>query len=107
MIHGVADGRLKKSVINMLENNMTDDIKWQDRLTVAAIAVVALAAIIAILGTSKKEIVTAAIEEIDVDDIIIFEELMELPEIETKEALLPEILPPLYQEPLPPLQGEV
>ena len=86
---------------------MTDDIKWQDRLTVAAMAVVVVAAIIAILGTSKKEIVTAAIEEIDVDDIIIIDEMMELPEIETKEALLPEILPPLYEEALPPLQGEV
>jgi len=91
----------------MLENNMTDDIKWQDRLTVAAMAVVVLAAIIAILGTGKKEIVTAGIEELDVDDIIIIDEIMELPQIETKEALLPEILPPLFDEPLPPLQGEV
>ena len=38
---------------------------------------------------------------------IIMEDPLPLPEIDTKEALLPEILPPLYEEPLPPLQGEV
>ena len=43
---------------------------------------------------------------LDVDDIIITEK-GPLPEVEVKEAVLPEILPPLYEPALPPLQGEV
>jgi len=85
---------------------MTEDIKWQDRLTVAAMAVVVLAAIIAILGTSKKEVVTNDIEVFDIESVIL-DDSAPLPEISVKEALLPEILPPLYEAPLPPLQGEV
>jgi hypothetical protein len=83
------------------------DIGWKDRMWATVILVVFISFFIALFGSAKKEIVTAAIEEIDVDDIIIIDEIMELPEIETQEALLPEILPPLYEEPLPPLQGEV
>lgn len=83
----------------------------KDKLSAAAAVVIALALVIALLGSWKKDIhhaaMEAALEEIDIDDIIIFEEVMELPEIEAQEALLPEILPPLYEEPLPPLQGEV
>ena len=90
-----------------MTNFSTDDVKWQDRFTVAVMAVVAVAAILAILGTGKKEIVTAAIEEIDVDDIIIIEDTAPLPEITYEAETLPEILPPLFDEPLPPLQGEV
>ena len=90
-----------------MTNYSTDDIKWQDRFTVAVMAAVAIAAILAILGTGKKEIVTAAIEEIDVDDIIIIEDTAPLPEITYEAETLPEILPPLFDEPLPPLQGEV
>ena len=87
--------------------NEREETRWQDRMTMFAIAIVILATAAAMIGSGKKEIVTAAIEELDVDDIIIIDEIMELPEIETKEALLPEILPPLFDEPLPPLQGEV
>lgn len=85
---------------------MIEDIKWQDRLTVAAMAVVVLAAVIAILGTSKKEVVTNDIEVFDIESVIL-DDSSPLPEISVQEALLPEILPPLYEAPLPPLQGEV
>ena len=83
-----------------------DDIKWQDRFTVAVMAAVAIAAILAILGTGKKEVVTNDIEVFDVEDLII-QEQAPLPEITFEAETLPEILPPLFDEPLPPLQGEV
>ena len=79
----------------------------KEKLSAAAAVVIAFALVIAMLGSWKKDIDHVAIEELDIDDIIIHDEMMELPEIETKEALLPEILPPLFEEPLPPLQGEV
>jgi len=82
------------------------DIKWQDRLTVVVMAVVAIAAVLAILSTGKKEGVTNDIEVFDVDSLLI-EESGPLPEIVFEESVLPEILPPLYEAPLPPLQGEV
>ena len=82
------------------------EIKWQDRLTVAVMAVVAMAAILAILGTGKKEVITNDIEVFDVEDLII-QEHAPLPEITFEAETLPEILPPLFDEPLPPLQGEV
>lgn len=82
------------------------DIKWQDRLTVAVMAAVAIAAILAILGTGKKEVITNDIEVFDVEDLII-QEHAPLPEITFEAETLPEILPPLFDEPLPPLQGEV
>jgi len=89
-----------------MTNYSTDDIKWQDRFTVAVMAVVAVAAILAILGTGKKEVVTNDIEVFDVEDLII-QEHTPLPEITFEAETLPEILPPLFEEPLPPLQGEV
>ena len=88
---------------------MTDydecDIKWQDRLTMALIAVVLLAAASAIIGMSKKEVVND-IEVFDVEELVILESAP-LPLIEFEAETLPEILPPLFDEPLPPLQGEV
>ena len=83
-----------------------DDVKFQDRLTMGLMAVVLLAAVAAIIGSGKKEIVTNDIEVFDIDSIMI-EESEALPEIVFEEAVLPEILPPLYEESLPPLQGEV
>lgn len=79
----------------------------KEKLSAAAAVVIAFALVIAMLGSWNKDIDHVAIEELDIEDIIIHDEMMELPEIETKEALLPEILPPLFEEPLPPLQGEV
>ena len=89
-----------------MTNYSTDDIKWQDRFTVAVMAIVAVAAILAILGTGKKEVVTNDIEVFDVEDLII-QEVEPLPEITFEAETLPEILPPLFEEALPPLQGEV
>jgi len=83
------------------------DIKWQDRLTMAAIAVVLLATVVAMLGMSgKKEVATNDIEVFDVEELII-QEKSPLPEVSFEAETLPEILPPLFDEPLPPLQGEV
>ena len=83
-----------------------DDVKFQDRLTMGLMAVVLLAAVAAIIGSGKKEMVTNDIEVFDIDSIMI-EESEALPDIVFEEAVLPEILPPLYEEALPPLQGEV
>ena len=83
-----------------------DEIRFQDRLTAFFIVAVLVAAIVASLGSWKKDRTVNEIVEFDVESIII-EDSMPLPEIETREALLPEILPPLYEPPLPPLQGEV
>jgi len=93
------------------------DIKWQDRLTMALLAVVVLAAAAAMIGMAgKKEGIITDIETFDVDDLIIIDseplpssefDYKELPEIEAEAEVLPEILPPLFDEPLPPLQGEV
>ena len=109
MIHGVVDVRLKRSAINTLESNMNycknDDMKWQDRMTMFAMAIVLLAAAAAIIGSGKKEVAND-IEVFDIDSIIV-DESGPLPEIVFEEAVLPEILPPLFDEPLPPLQGEV
>lgn len=64
-------------------------------------------AIIAIIGTSKRSIeVTDEIEVFDVEELY-FDDGIPLPEIAAEVQILPEILPPLYEEPLPPLQGEV
>lgn len=105
MTKGIADGLQKRSAINTLEIDMIDkddcDIVWQDRLTMFAIAVVLLATAAAIIGSSKKDKAVLTDYTIDV------EYTDPLPEIEFKEEILPEILPPLYEEPLPPLQGEV
>lgn len=79
----------------MMDNDC--DIKWQDRLTMAFIAVVLLAALAAMIGMSKKE---------EIAELVILESAP-LPIIEFEESELPEILPPLFDEPLPPLQGEV
>lgn len=71
------------------------------------IVVFCFAAIFAILGTAKKSIeVTDEIEVFDVEELYI-EDSEPLPEITIEVEVLPEILPPLYEEPLPPLQGEV
>ena len=83
-----------------------DNIKWQDRMTMFAIAIVILAAAAAIIGSGKKEIATNDIEVFDIDSVIV-DESGPLPEIVFEDAVLPEILPPLFDEPLPPLQGEV
>ena len=83
-----------------------DEIRFQDRLTAFFIVAVLVAAIVASLGSWKKDRTVNEIVEFDVESIIV-EDSMPLPEIETREALLPEILPPLYEPPLPPLQGEV
>ena len=83
-----------------------DDMKWQDRMTMFAMAIVLLASAAAFIGMAKKEIVTNDIVEFDVESILI-DDPIPLPEIDAQEAALPEILPPLFNEPLPPLQGEV
>jgi len=83
-----------------------DEIRFQDRLTALLIVAVLMAAIWASLGSWKKERTVNEIVEFDVESIAV-EDTVPLPEIETREALLPEILPPLYEPPLPPLQGEV
>ena len=80
------------------------DIGWKDRLLAFLIAAVFLAFFIALFASAKKEAIVNDIVEIDIDDIVLDESL---PEIVFDEAILPEILPPLYKEPLPPLQGEV
>ena len=87
---------------------MTDseEIRWQDRMTVFVMAIVALAAAAAIIGSMKKEVATNDIEVFDIDSIIV-DESGTLPEIVFENATLPEILPPLYEPALPPLQGEV
>ena len=54
---------------------------------------------------AKKEVVND-IEVFDIDSIIV-DESGPLPEIVFEDAILPEILPPLYEPALPPLQGEV
>ena len=92
----------------MLENSMkdSDDVKFQDRLTIGFMAVVLLAAVAAIIGSGKKEVVTNDIEVLDVEEILIIDQ-GPLPEIEIEAEVLPEILPPLFEEALPPLQGEV
>lgn len=105
MIKGTADGLRKRSVINILEIDMMNhedcDVKMQDRLTMFAIAVVLLATAVAIIGSSKKDRTVLSDHTIDI------EYTDPLPEIEFKQEILPEILPPLFEEPLPPLQGEV
>ena len=85
--------------------NECEEIKWQDRMTMFAMAIVLLATAAAFIGMAKKE-VTNDIEVFDIDSIIV-EESGPLPEIVFEEAVLPEILPPLYEPALPPLQGEV
>jgi len=85
--------------------NECEEIKWQDRMTIFAMAIVILATAAAFIGMGKKEIAND-IEVFDIDSIIV-DESGPLPEIVFEEAVLPEILPPLYQPALPPLQGEV
>jgi len=80
------------------------DIDWKDRLWAFLIAAVFIAFFIALFSSAKKEAIVNDIVEIDIDDIVLDESL---PEIVFDEPILPEILPPLYEEPLPPLQGEV
>lgn len=86
--------------------NECEEIKWQDRMTAFIIAMVVLSAAAAMIGIWKKETVVNEIETLDIDDIIITDK-GPLPEIEFEAEILPEILPPLFDEPLPPLQGEV
>ena len=69
-------------------------------------AVICFALVIAMIGGWKKDIARQEIVEFDIESVVV-DDPIPLPEIETKEALLPEILPPLFEEPLPPLQGEV
>jgi hypothetical protein len=69
-------------------------------------AIICFALVIAMIGGWKKDIARQEIVEFDIESIVV-DDPIPLPEIETKEALLPEILPPLFEEPLPPLQGEV
>jgi hypothetical protein len=69
-------------------------------------AVICFALVIAMIGGWKKDIAQQEIVEFDIESIVV-DDPIPLPEIETKEAVLPEILPPLFEEPLPPLQGEV
>jgi hypothetical protein len=76
----------------------------KEKLSAAVAVVIAFALVIAMLGSWKKDIVVNEIVELDIEDIVMDESL---PEIVFDEAILPEILPPLYEEPLPPLQGEV
>ena len=85
--------------------NESKEIKWQDRMTIFAMAIVILATAAAFIGMGKKEIAND-IEVFDIDSIIV-EESGPLPEIVFEDAVLPEILPPLYEPALPPLQGEV
>ena len=69
------------------------------------IVVFCFAVIFAILGTHKKaELVE--IETLDVEELY-FNDGIPLPDVAAELEILPEILPPLYKEPLPPLQGEV
>ena len=79
------------------------DVGWTDRLWATLIAFVFLAFFIALFYSAKEEVVNEIVE-FDIEDIVMDESL---PEIVFDEAILPEILPPLYEEPLPPLQGEV
>ena len=76
----------------------------KEKLSAAIAVVLALSLVIAMLGSWKKDIVVNESVELDIEDIMMDESL---PEIVFDEAILPEILPPLYEEPLPPLQGEV
>jgi len=69
------------------------------------IVVFCFAVIFAILGTRQKS-QTVELEVFDVEELFI-ENSEPLPEITIEVEVLPEILPPLYEEPLPPLQGEV
>ena len=85
--------------------NECEEIKWQDRMTMFAMAIVILATAAAFIGMAKKEVVND-IEVFDIDSIIV-DESGPLPEIVFEDAILPEILPPLYEPALPPLQGEV
>lgn len=86
--------------------NECEEIRWQDRMTMFVMAVVILGAAVAMIGSGKKQVTTNDIEVFDIDSIIL-EESGPLPEIVFEEAVLPEILPPLYEPALPPLQGEV
>jgi len=72
----------------------------------AVTAIICFALVIAMIGGWKKDIAQQEIVEFDIESIVV-DDPIPLPEVETKEALLPEILPPLFEEPLPPLQGEV
>ena len=72
----------------------------------AVAAIICFALVIAMIGGWKKDTARQEIVEFDIESIVV-DDPIPLPEIETKEALLPEILPPLFEEPLPPLQGEV
>ena len=76
------------------------------KLGAAVTAIICFALVIAMIGGWKKDIAQQEIVEFDIESIVT-DDPIPLPEIETKEALLPEILPPLFEEPLPPLQGEV
>ena len=79
------------------------DVGWKDRLWATLIAAVFLAFFIALFYSAKEEVVNEIVE-LDIEDIVMDESL---PDIVFDESILPEILPPLYEEPLPPLQGEV
>jgi hypothetical protein len=62
--------------------------------------------IIVMLGSWKENQNALEITEFDVSDLYL-EAGEPLPEIEFKDSILPDVLPPLYEAELPPLQGEV
>jgi len=69
------------------------------------IVVFCFAVIFAILGT-RKQAELVEIETFDVEELYLNDGIP-LPDVAAEVEILPEILPPLYEEPLPPLQGEV
>ena len=69
------------------------------------IVVFCFAVIFAILGT-RKQAELVEIETFDVEELYLNDGIP-LPDVAAEVEILPEILPPLYEEPLPPLQGAV
>lgn len=95
---------------------MTDDydVKFMDRVTMGIIVIVCLAAAAAMLGMSGKE---DDLGKLDVEDVITISpaepvwpavvKQYDTADLSLSGDELPEILPPLFDEPLPPLQGEI
>ena len=81
-----------------------DDI--DQKVGAMIIAAFAAVLIIVMLGSWKENQNTVLIQEFDVSDLYL-EAGEPLPEIEFEESILPDVLPPLYEAELPPLQGDV
>lgn len=98
---------------------MTDDydVKFMDRVTMGIIVVVCLAAVVAMLGTTKRHVDKEEMADFDVEDVITMSQdepvwpavvkQYDTADLSLSGDELPEILPPLFDEPLPPLQGEI